>query len=90
MEKFVNIFNMLNIQLTDDKMDKLIGYMTDIIELNQHINLTAITEREEFIQKHYIDSLLCVASDEFINAKDIIDVGTGGGFPGVPLGHRFS
>ena len=89
MEKFVNIFNMLNIQLTDDKMDKLIGYMTDIIELNQHITLTAITEREEFIHKHYIDSLLCVASDEFINAKDIIDVGTGGGFPGVPLAIAF-
>ena len=89
MDNFVNLFNELNIELTENKKDKLEGYMTDIIELNQHINLTAITDREEFIQKHYIDSLLCVTSDEFIKAGDIIDVGTGGGFPGVPLAIAF-
>lgn len=63
--------------------------MEEILERNQFINLTAITERDEFIKKHYIDSLLCADSPEFLNAENIIDVGTGGGFPGIPLAIAF-
>ena len=79
------IFENLNIEYAGEKERQLIRYMEEILERNQHINLTAITDRKEFIQKHYIDSWLCVASEEFRNAKTIMDVGTGGGFPGVPL-----
>ena len=60
-------------------------YMDAVLDLNQHINLTAITDRAEFIRKHYADSLLCAGLDEFKSAGTIIDVGTGGGFPGIPL-----
>lgn len=89
MNNFREIFRKLDIAFSPDKEDKLSGYMDEILELNQHINLTAITDRDEFIRKHYIDSLLCVSYDEFKNTKNIIDVGTGGGFPGVPLAVAF-
>ena len=67
------------------RVQKIEGYMDEILELNQHINLTAITDRTEFIRKHYADSLLCAGYPEFRSAQSVIDVGTGGGFPGVPL-----
>lgn len=67
------------------RVQKLEGYMDGILELNQHINLTTITDRTEFIRKHYADSLLCAGYPEFRSAQSVIDVGTGGGFPGVPL-----
>lgn len=89
MQSLKNIFNELNIEFNDDKASKYQGYMDEILERNQFINLTAITERDEFIKKHYIDSLLCGNSDEFKSAETIIDVGTGGGFPGVPLAIAF-
>ena len=63
--------------------------MEGILEWNEHVNLTAIKDRNEFIEKHYIDSLLCAGSPEFRCAKTIIDVGTGGGFPGIPLAVAF-
>lgn len=89
MQNLKNIFEKLNIEYTLQKEEQFIGYMEEILERNQHINLTAITDREEFIQKHYIDSLLCSAYDEFRNAGTVIDIGTGGGFPGVPLAIAF-
>ena len=79
------IFENLKIEYTQEKERQLIRYMEEILERNQYINLTAITDRKEFIQKHYIDSWLCVTSEEFQKAQTVIDVGTGGGFPGVPL-----
>lgn len=60
-------------------------YMNSILEWNKKVNLTAITNREEFIDKHLADSLMCAGSKEIRNAKTIIDVGTGAGFPGIPL-----
>lgn len=89
MNNFREIFRKLDISFSPDKEDKLVGYMEEILERNQFINLTAITERDEFIKKHYIDSLLCVGYDEFKKAKTVIDVGTGGGFPGIPLAIAF-
>ena len=89
MNNFREIFRKLDISFSPDKEDKLVGYMEEILERNQFINLTAITERDEFIKKHYIDSLLCVGYKEFQEAKTIIDVGTGGGFPGIPLAIAF-
>ena len=60
------------------------AYMEGILFWNQKLNLTAITDKDEFIIKHFLDSVLCCGFDEFICAEKIIDVGTGAGFPGVP------
>ena len=79
----------MNIAWNNDKAAKYEKYMYNILELNKSINLTTITDRDEFILKHYVDSITCSNSDEFLEANSIIDVGTGGGFPGVPLAIAF-
>lgn len=68
-----------------DTLSRFERYMELIIEWNEKVNLTAITERDEFIKKHFIDSLCCLPHDEFKQSETVIDVGTGAGFPGMPL-----
>ena len=70
---------------SEDKINKLEGYMEEILEWNNKVNITNITEKDDFIEKHYIDSLVIGDLDIFKNSNSVIDVGTGGGFPGVPL-----
>ena len=89
MKNVESICSRLHINYDDGKSRKFEGYMESVLEKNKHINLTAITDRDEFIRKHYVDSLLCASSAEFRNANSVIDVGTGGGFPGIPLAIAF-
>ena len=56
-----------------------------VVEKNKVMNLTGITEFDEFIDKHYIDSLSIVNAVDMTRVNSIIDVGTGAGFPGIPL-----
>lgn len=70
---------------SDEALEKLEKYMEGILSWNGHVNLTNITYPDDFINKHYIDSLLLGQCQEFLEGKRIIDVGTGGGFPGIPL-----
>ena len=89
MDKLKYFFEEMNIAWNNDRAAKYEKYMYNILELNKSINLTTITDRDEFILKHYVDSITCANSDEFLEANSIIDVGTGGGFPGVPLAIAF-
>ena len=59
--------------------------MEGILAWNEKVNLTNITDPAEFRIKHNADSLMCVDFPEFLDAETVIDVGTGGGFPGIPL-----
>ncbi len=62
---------------------KFYDYMNGILEWNEKINVTSITDKKMFIVKHYVDSLLV---NKYLQGFDkIIDIGTGGGFPGIPL-----
>lgn len=82
MEKaFIN----QGLNFNDDIYNKFMTYKTLIQEWNEKINLTAITEDEEIIKKHFIDSIQCYKFKEFHNFKTIIDIGTGAGFPGIPI-----
>ncbi len=71
--------------LTNDQYEQFIKYMRLVQEWNEKINLTAITEDEEFVKKHFIDCIKAFKSNAIKDAKTIIDVGTGAGFPGVPI-----
>ncbi len=61
------------------------SYMKKVLEWNEKVNLTAIKDEKEFMVKHYADSLVLINEPIYSEATKIIDVGTGGGFPGVPL-----
>lgn len=73
----------IDINLTNKQLNEFYTYMNLLIEWNKNINLTAITEPEEIIKKHFIDSL--TISKNIQKDSSIIDVGTGAGFPGIPL-----
>lgn len=75
----------VGLELTEEKYDKFITYMRLLQEWNEKINLTAITEDEEIIKKHFIDSIKAFKREEFKVSKNMIDVGTGAGFPGIPI-----
>ncbi len=81
MEKVLDDFGFSEFK----KYDKFEKYMDGILEWNEKINITNIKDRGEFIKKHYIDSFAILGSEEFKQANNIIDIGTGGGFPGIPL-----
>ena len=73
----------INLEISLEDANKFYKYMKLLLEWNEKINLTAITEEKEVIIKHFIDSLTIY---KYLNeAKSIIDVGTGAGFPGIPI-----
>ena len=65
--------------------DKLVSYIDMVLERNEHINLTAVRDRNEAMQKHLADSLSITVLPEYKEAHKVIDVGTGAGFPGAVL-----
>ena len=77
------------ISCSEKQASLLYSYMTEILKYNENINLTAITDPEDFIIKHYVDSLSVIGLEEVKKANEVIDVGTGGGFPGIPLAITF-
>ncbi len=73
----------IGINLDEQKSDKLYNYMNLLLKWNENINLTAITDKDEIILKHFIDSLTI---NKYIKSNDMVmDIGTGAGFPGIPL-----
>lgn len=82
-EKIKEYMNKINIEISDKQIEKFFDYMNLLLEWNEKINLTAITEPEDIILKHFVD---CATILKYIKDEDkIIDIGTGAGFPGIPL-----
>ena len=73
----------LGLPLSQEQVSQFMIYYENLIEKNKVMNLTAITEPEEVAVKHMVDSLL--AYEDGMQGKTLVDVGTGAGFPGVPL-----
>ena len=85
IEKIVPLCSDFGITLDDDKIKKLNLYGNLLIEWNEKINLTAITEPEDVLIKHFYDCILFFKNVEVPQGAKIIDVGTGAGFPGLVL-----
>lgn len=75
----------LGLTITEEQIEKFDKYYEMLIETNKIMNLTSITEYDEVIIKHFIDSLLVVNIFDINQSKKMIDVGTGAGFPGIPI-----
>ena len=73
----------IDIDITDKQVEKFFSYMNLLIEWNQKINLTTIIEPKEIIIKHFVD---CGTILKYLkDGENIIDIGTGAGFPGIPV-----
>ena len=84
-ELMKNACDSVEMNFDEDKYNKFITYKKLLQEWNEKINLTAITEDEEVIKKHFIDCIKAFSENQFKEAKTLIDVGTGAGFPGLPI-----
>ena len=79
------ITEQLQVKLGKQKASTLLAYLDLVLVRNEHINLTAVRDRNEALVKHVLDSLAIVDLPEYKEAQTIIDVGTGAGFPGALL-----
>ena len=84
-EKFEKGLEDLGITLSEKQIGQFLKYYEILVEWNSFMNLTGITEFEEVITKHFLDSLAVVTVCDPASAGSVIDIGTGAGFPGLPL-----
>ena len=80
-----SIIRQLKDRFGDDKTEKVLSYLDMVLERNEHINLTAVRDRDEALIKHVADSLAVCDLPEYRSAETVIDIGTGAGFPGALL-----
>ncbi len=85
MERLNDILKEIGIELDDKALERFERYYELLIEWNKVMNLTAITEKDDVILKHFADSLLIAKYKDMSKPLRVIDVGTGAGFPGIPL-----
>jgi 16S rRNA (guanine527-N7)-methyltransferase len=75
----------LGLTIGENHVEQFMRYLTHLIEWNKAINLTAIIDPKEIIIKHFVDSLVALVATSFPQNGVVLDVGSGGGFPGIPL-----
>ena len=84
-DRFLKSLGKLNIHLNEKQVYQFMKYYEMLIETNKVMNLTAITDFDEVIDKHFVDSLALIQAIDLNKELKVIDVGTGAGFPGIPL-----
>lgn len=83
--QFISDVGKLGVSLSDEQIQQFISYYEILIEWNAFMNLTAITEYEAVMKKHFVDSISLIKAYDATNSVSVIDVGTGAGFPGLAL-----
>ena len=78
-------FENIGIELSDFQVNQFLKFYDFLIETNKKFNLTRITEFEDVVARHFIDSCYVTKYHDFSRVTSLVDVGTGGGFPGIPL-----
>ena len=82
-EKMINFSKKIDIEIEEEQLKKYFKYINLLLEKNKKINLTAITELDDIILKHFIDSMTVLKHIK--ECRRLVDVGTGAGFPGIPI-----
>ena len=75
----------IDVKLDEKQIGQFMAYKDLLLEWNEKMNLTAITDEREIMLKHFADCLMLCPETDALGGKTVIDVGTGAGFPGVPL-----
>ena len=81
----ISSINELGLTIGENQVEQFMCYLAHLIEWNKAINLTAIIDPKEIIIKHFVDSLVALVATSFPQNGVVLDVGSGGGFPGIPL-----
>ncbi len=84
-DQFVKDLTALGVTLSEKQVEQFIQYYEMLVEWNQVMNLTAITEYDEVMKKHFVDSVSLIKAYDVTQPTTVIDVGTGAGFPGLAL-----
>ena len=85
MDKLKKYASQINVLLDDKAVEQFSDYMNKVLDWNEKINLTSITDQDEFVIKHFCDSLSVFSAVNIKKGAKVIDIGTGAGFPGVPM-----
>lgn len=75
----------IGVELNERQLEQFELFYHLLLEKNKVMNLTSITEEDEVIEKHFIDSMTCRRVVDFQSVESVVDIGTGAGFPGIPL-----
>lgn len=81
IDKLKELLSEIGITLTKNQGKKLHKYFDLVIETNEHVNLTRITEKDDFYLKHFYDSLTLIKAVDLNEEMSVLDFGTGAGFP---------
>lgn len=84
-----NVADQINIEISQRQLEQFQLYYDHLVQVNRVMNLTAITEEKEVVLKHFVDSISIMNYYTFSDNMKVIDVGTGAGFPGIPLAIMF-
>jgi 16S rRNA (guanine527-N7)-methyltransferase len=84
-EYLPNLFLELGISLTTQQTSQFAIYKDELLSWNKKINLTALTAEKEIMVKHFYDSVLGIKAHKWTGHEKVLDLGTGAGFPGIPL-----